>query len=810
MMMKARLALAFLLTVPAALTAQRVSGTVRAAGGDAGLAGVVVTTVDSSGRTLGRTLTGENGRYSLAVTSSARRIRAVRIGFRPATMDLPRDAADATVDVTLERAPVILATVRVSSAQCDNGRDTQLASDLWEQARAALLAAIVARESNPSRVQLLEYQRRMDRVKRLITQQQLRGSSGVSSRPVSAARSGPMLAAAGYRASDRGDDVYFAPDADVLFDETFGETHCFGVTRGAREREGQIGLSFRPRRNQRDFVDVEGTLWLSSGATELLDLEYGYTGLDPEAKAAGAGGAMHFRTMKNGVVFIDEWSIIVPVMTEIRQRGFDGNPTSRAVVNDLAETGGYVLNAAWPDGTKWSSPFGGIRGYVGSASAEPMGGVAVTTSGASAITTESGAFSLPLPPGRYRLGLIDSTFAGYAEPRQQSREVVVSRNDTTRADFQVRSRESILADLCPGNRGSGTAILLGLIDELGQSVPDNLTVRTSWVSSISGTSDVDLDKLRAANQAARVNSSGRFHVCGIPANSSWITLRLESGRMPIADTMIAPNALDPRATGTTRSFEWTLRPGAFEAASRGDAASLRGRVTRNGQPMPNAEVWVVFADTTVRTDSAGRYRVGGLRAGMQMLEVRRIGFLPKRDTVLLKAREETVRDIVFDGVVQLDTMRTVGAGRAYIEPRLQDFEKRRLAHVTGHFVSEDDLRRSAATSIPNLIRTHIPGVRFVTYRGGTYAASFSSTNSAGTYALPPKGPSACWVSIWLNGVLIFERIPPQSLELPPDINQFLAMNLSGIEYYPSTLTAPMQFRTLQNACGSLIFWTRGR
>src|SRR5204863_328000 len=94
-------------------------------------------------------------------------------------------------------------------------------------------------------------------------------------------------------------DLFFAPDADVLFDESFAEAHCFGVTRGGRDRDGQVGLSFKPRRGRKDFVDVEGTLWMSTRAIELVDLEYRYTGVDQEAARIGAGGTMHFRTMPN-------------------------------------------------------------------------------------------------------------------------------------------------------------------------------------------------------------------------------------------------------------------------------------------------------------------------------------------------------------------------------------------------------------------------------------------------------------------------------------------------------------------------------
>ena len=790
---------------------QRVSGIVQVAGAQNFVSGVVVTTIDSAGRTIARTLSDQNGRYSLPLAPNAARVRAMRIGFRPATVEIVRSAGDAQADITMARAPVVLETVRISAdGTCGGGEQGRIAGDFWEQARSALLAAIVAREANPARVDLLEYQRRMDRSRRLITEQRVQRTSGLSTRPVAAARSGAMLAMSGYRATERDADVHFAPDADVLFDESFAAAHCFGVTPGSRERAGQIGLTFKPRNTQRDFVDVTGTLWLSPQATELLDLEFQYTGVDPEATRAGAGGAMRFRTMPNGVVFIDSWSILIPTMTEIRQRGAGGSPTARGVVNDLVETGGYVLAASWNDGTKWSEPLGGIRGTVRAKSGTDVDGVLVAAPGASTATNNLGAYSLPLPPGRYRVGLIDSAFAGYAEPREQTREIVVTRSDAVTVDFEIPSRESILGDLCRDHRGSGASVLLGLIEDRSAALPGKLRVRSAWVSSRSRSNEVELDRLAQSSNVSPVTSSGRFYVCGVPASSSWISLRLELDGTTVADTALPPSMIDAPTRSGVRQFDWPMPSGIFEAAMRGDAAVLRGRVVKDGNGVSNAQVWVVFADTTVTTDSLGRFRVGGLRAGPQMVEIRKIGYAVTRDTVLLRPRAETVRDFVV-GPQLLDTMETRGKGRAYDAPRLQEFERRRLSGMGGHFVSEDDLRAMEHVSTPSIMRTRFPGIRFHTYRGGTYAAAFSSPNG-GASQLGPNGPTGCWVAIYLDGGLVFDQIKntPPMYEMPPNIDNFMPIGLSGIEYYQNASSTPLQFKSLRNTCGALVLWTRGK
>lgn len=800
-----------LVAVAPLATAQRVSGTVRSSA-PAVVTGAVVTILDSAGRIVSRTLSDGTGRYSLPLASSAARLRAVKIGFRPLAVELK--PGNAVVDLMMERAPVILGTMRITSdADCQGSGNASLVRDMLEQARAALLAAIVAREANPARVRLLEYQRHLDVRSRVVTEQRILTSSGVSKRPVFAARSGAQLAATGYLAHDRGDNIYFAPDADVLFDDSFDAAHCFGLVRGARDRAGQIGLTFRPRTIKRDFVDVEGTLWLGSQATELLQLDYRYTNVDAEASRVGAGGTMHFRTMPNGAVLIDSWSILVPVMTELRRIGGAGS-ASQNVVNDLVETGGYVLDASWPDSTRWSEPLGGVRGVVRAAdSSTPVDGVAVFAPGTSATTSSTGAYLLQLPPGRYRLGLIDSAFAGYAEPRQQSRELVIGRTDTVSADFRMPSRESVLADLCKGNRPPGSSILLGKIQASGEPLPANLAVRSSWLTSRAGASDaMDLNQLRQSNRVTETGDGGRFYVCGVPAHSSWITLTLEVGRTPVSDTALAPSSIDAPTAMGTRRFEWVLPAGLLRAATEGDAATLSGRVTRNGSPVAGAEVWVVFKDTTVRTDTLGRFRVGGLSAGQHLIQVRRIGYTVTRDSVTLKARDVTVKDFAMDGARELDTVRTVGKGRAYDAPRLQEFEKRRLSGMGGNFVSEDQLRELENVSLPNVLRNFIPGARFETKGGRVYLMSRVASSIGDT----PKG---CYASIFLDGTLLFDGSmsnpdkragSASNLDAPPDLSQFMPLSLSGIEYYRGGASLPLQYRSRSNDCGTLLLWTRGK
>lgn len=560
--------LVFALGAAASASGQRVSGDVRAAGNGPLLSGVVVSALDSAGRPAGRTLTDEKGRYSMVVPPSARQLRVVRIGYRPAVAPLfVGDAARTSIDFTMERLPAFLETVRVSAvATCSGSGQGRAAFDLWEQARAALLAAIVARESNPALMTTLIYERLMAAGDGLVTQQRLRLTTGQSQRPFVAGRSGVELAADGYTQRVGRDVVYYAPDADVLFDEAFADSHCFGFVIGKGAHVGHVGLTFAPRPGygRRDRVDVDGVLWVTATQPELVEIEYRYSGVDPAAARAGNGGTIHFRTMKNGVVFVDDWSIAIPVLASITSRAPNGDQTRTSTVTGLSESGGYVLSAQWPDSSRWIGRIGGIRGRVSERSSNaPVSGAAVSLTGMFSATTDlAGSYSFaPLPPGRYELSVLDTAFGQYLRPRHDAREVVVTRSDTLVADFEVAPRLALMDAICKDQSpAKGSSVLLGHIDDGTGAPPKGLRVQTSWVAEFTRTPSPSGDKLNSLErtQSVEVDGGGRFIACGVTRDRP-IRLRAMLGRRTVADT-----ALGPQSTpGFLRVVEWKIAPGAL-------------------------------------------------------------------------------------------------------------------------------------------------------------------------------------------------------------------------------------------------------
>jgi hypothetical protein len=146
------------LSLPAIAGSQQVTGVVRDSSSRAPIAGAVVSVMDASGVTLRRAITDASGRWSLAAVDRPARIHVIKIGFRPADVAVPGEGA--SFDVAMVRLPAVLEAMRISGREiCPGSSDRGAAFQLWEQARAGLLAAVVARELKPAAATMVTYER---------------------------------------------------------------------------------------------------------------------------------------------------------------------------------------------------------------------------------------------------------------------------------------------------------------------------------------------------------------------------------------------------------------------------------------------------------------------------------------------------------------------------------------------------------------------------------------------------------------------------------------------------------------------------
>lgn len=93
-------AIAVVLVIGRQAAAQTLRGTAHDSVTRFPIAGVVVSLLDSSGKTLARVLTNERGEFGVRRSDLARRVRAQRLGFRMREIELPPTSNDdAVLDV---------------------------------------------------------------------------------------------------------------------------------------------------------------------------------------------------------------------------------------------------------------------------------------------------------------------------------------------------------------------------------------------------------------------------------------------------------------------------------------------------------------------------------------------------------------------------------------------------------------------------------------------------------------------------------------------------------------------------------------
>ena len=260
--------------------------------------------------------------------------------------------------------------------------------------------------------------------------------------------------------------------------------------------------------------------------------------------------------------------------------------------------------------------------------------------------------------------------------------------------------------------------------------------------------------------------------------------------------------------------------GADSAHASVPAVIFRGRVLRADRtPIFGADIWLISIDRHVATDSTGAFRVGGLSAGKQLVQVRHVGFAVERDTIQLSAEHDNIRTYALaPQSTTLDTVKTVAGQANYLSPQLRAFEERRLSKQGGYFLSDSVFRRNENSTLGNLLESRVPGLNVV---NGTTLVSgrkhcrgllFIDDPSARVKSkCKATGISDCYVTIYIDGTLYYTAKMADQGIAPPDMSRtFNVSNFAGAEFYADGAASPAGMHSNDDGCGSLWLWTRER
>ena len=451
-------ALAAALLCSRPLAAQTFHGTVRDSASHQPIAGAVFMVLDSAGASLGRRITDERGQYSIAVTGVPRRVRIVRIGFQPrdVRISLPRDDAE-PFDMAMLRVPTMLAAVDVrDKSHCGKRSDRAAALGLWEQARAGLLATVVARETNTAFVNRLVFERTFDGASNKITRFLVQADSGASAgKSFNAVHSASDFIAKGFSSDSAGESYLYGPDADVLLDDAFAAGYCFRLAGRVKSRPTEVGLSFSPSDAIpiRGRVDIDGTLWVDTAAREIRDIEYQYVGLPRAFDEYRPGGLISFGQMPNGIVMIDRW-YIRNIGARQDTIGDLRGPRVRTWLF-ASETGGDLARATWPDGSDYHAALGALHVRAVTTEGAPARGARILLPGTPYQGTADSAGDIriaDLEPGPYSVEMLIRPLADIGIYVPDALNFVAVRDSTHSVTLHVPTAEKWVSDRCIANR----------------------------------------------------------------------------------------------------------------------------------------------------------------------------------------------------------------------------------------------------------------------------------------------------------------------------------------------------------------------
>lgn len=448
--------IASLVAIACTAVAQSVTGTVRDSVSRRPVSGVVVMLLDSAGTTIVRNLTNERGEYRVLRGAAARTARFVRIGFTPRDLLLPqRDSTGTRLDVSMLALPNLIQAIHIrENSNCRVRTDRAQALGLWEQARAGLLATIVAREENPAKVWRLGFYRVMDGNSTVIERQRVESDSAeATGKTYIAAHAASDFVRLGFSTDSLASATFFGPDADVLLSDAFALAYCFEIADHEKSRPNQIGLRFLPADHRKGRVDIDGTLWIDSVARALVDVEYKYLNVEAGAVRFRPGGYVSFHSMKNGVVMIDRWWI--RVVSASKDTMMNGN--GRLRYRDwlfAEEDGGELARATWPDGTDFRAPLGALRVRAIKKDGKPAPGTILSLVATHYYGTADAnglVVIKDLLPGPYAVRIIDPRIAELGIGLPTSLRFVAARDSTAIATLTIPTVESMIAERCVAN-----------------------------------------------------------------------------------------------------------------------------------------------------------------------------------------------------------------------------------------------------------------------------------------------------------------------------------------------------------------------
>lgn len=392
-----------------------------------------------------------------------------------------------------------------------------------------------------------------------------------------------------------------------------------------------------------------------------------------------------------------------------------------------------------------------------------------------------------VPGGQYLIGFFHPRLdALRLEP--PLRLIEVPREGPYRADVAIPSARTLRQHLCGAAAApdDSTGVLVGRVrDADTQSPLGGSTVVVIWSELTLGARGLSMDRRQ---YPIETGADGWYAICGLPAGTELVA-RAEhaADSSGFIEVTLDPGGLLLRDFNIGRS-DTTIALAAEEGADdappvrvRRGSARLAG-VVRNvaGRPLGGAQVELYGSGVEGRTDDEGRFSLSELPTGTHSLEVRQIGYAPKRVTVDLRRQATATVSVEMERTQQLATVRVLG--KAPSRRSISGFLERRQRGGFGRFMTREDIEKWRIFRTSDIMR-RMPGVQ---------------VTPSGAFAQVITMRGRCKPSVFVDGM----EVP----EAADDLDRWVQPHdIAGIEVYNGSVGAPPQFS--RNACGSIVIWT---
>ncbi len=410
----------------------------------------------------------------------------------------------------------------------------------------------------------------------------------------------------------------------------------------------------------------------------------------------------------------------------------------------------------------------------------------------SGVTDSRGRFRIDsIVPGEYFVSFFHPVVDSLAV-QAPVRRVTLGARDPERVELGLPDIERVIAALCPTLPPfDSSAVIVGEVRDPDTGLPlQNVNVTAQWVDLVIA------ERFTVERQAARTMTgpSGSYALCGLPG-AGEVSLQAQSaqrttGRLEVSLTSRSvvrrDLAVAEGSTFVTLAGEVSEGQARMDTLLRGPGRLSGSVVNDAGRPVTDAIVEVWRTGMTARTDSTGRFEIVSLPVGTHALEVRRIGFAPQQIPIHLASRSPTSVAVVLDKPVRmLDAVRVTA--RTLYSRRQSEIEQRRRRGF-GHFIMRDELERSPAARVTDVLR-RVPGVRVFTTQGSDVVTFARGENMSGP----------CRPTVYMDG---------HRLGSGEDIDFLATVNsLEAIEVYTSGTQAPVEYWS-SSGCGSIVLWTK--